>query len=453
MIENHISIAGKFSLRINFNLKGIGSQKYQIWLTTTIKKERVRIYTGLLIEPEYWIKTTRTQVGERASEDSALGNVQLNYNRGINKELKKILEYCHQYGIEVSQSNLMNDGMEHNAKNFSDYINGKIRGVEARNHKDARAFIEAYIERKSQMVNKDTQRKIVNGTIYNHRNALNRLLKFCTDKNIRLTWELFNAQFEERFTAWMMNKNYTSNTIAAQYSIMKVWLSEAELQRTITDKSFHRYRTKCQDTENVYLTEEDINKIYAINFEDEAIKAQIDPREQIEVTRDLFVIACWTGLRFGDWKDLTEANINNDMMVVHTHKTNTTVVIPLHPVVKAIITKYNGILPKSVDKSKTLKHIRKCAELAGISEQVSLSRVKGGQSIIRTGAKSQFLMNHTARRSFATNMYLKGIPSLSIMAITGHTTEANFLKYIKVDKLQHASIVAKAFALYDLENS
>ena len=39
-------------------------------MTTTINKERVRVYTGLLIEPDYWIKTTRTQVGERASEDT-----------------------------------------------------------------------------------------------------------------------------------------------------------------------------------------------------------------------------------------------------------------------------------------------------------------------------------------------------------------------------------------------
>ena len=99
-----------------------------------------------------------------------------------------------------------------------------------------------------------------------------------------------------------------------------------------------------------------------------------------------------------------------------------------------------------MDKTHTLKQIRKCAELAGISEHISLSRVKGGQSVIKRGEKHQFLMNHTARRSFATNMYLRGVPSISIMAITGHTTEANFLKYIKVDKLQHARIVAQAFA-------
>ena len=446
MVENEVSINGRFSMKINFNLKGIGSKKSQIWLTTTINKERVRAYTGLLIEPEYWIKTTRTQIGERASEDSALGNVQLKYNKGINKGLKQILDYCHQYGIEVSQSHLMSNGMEHNAKNFTNYINAKIRGVEATIRKKPVEFIKAYIERKSKMVNRDTQRKIVSGTIYNHHNALKRLQQFCADKNIRLVWELFNAQFEERFTAWMIDKNYTSNTIAGQYSIIKVWLAEAEIQGLITDKSFHCYQTKCHDVENVYLTEEDINKLYTIDFNDEVIKAQIDPRDHIEITRDLFIVACWTGLRFGDWKDLSEANINDDTMVVHTHKTDKTVIIPLHPMVKAIIAKYGGVLPKSVDKSKTLKHIRKCAEWAGISEPVSLSRVKGGQTEIKTGEKHKFIMNHTARRSFATNMYLKGVPTLSIMAITSHTTEANFLRYIKVDKLQHAKIVAQAFA-------
>lgn len=66
MVENQILINGRFSLRVNFNLKGIGGKKSQIILTTTINKERVRIYTGLLIEPEFWIKTTKTQIGRKS---------------------------------------------------------------------------------------------------------------------------------------------------------------------------------------------------------------------------------------------------------------------------------------------------------------------------------------------------------------------------------------------------
>ena len=52
--------------------------------------------------------------------------------------------------------------------------------------------------------------------------------------------------------------------------------------------------------------------------------------------------------------------------------------------------------------------------------------------------KYQCIGFHTARRTFATNLYLKGMPTLAIMSMTGHTTEANFLKYIKVEKEEYA---------------
>ena len=48
------------------------------------------------------------------------------------------------------------------------------------------------------------------------------------------------------------------------------------------------------------------------------------------------------------------------------------------------------------------------------------------------------IRTHTARRSFATNAYLSGIPIRDIMQITGHRTTESFLKYIKVTKLETA---------------
>jgi integrase len=136
-------------------------------------------------------------------------------------------------------------------------------------------------------------------------------------------------------------------------------------------------------------------------------------------------------------------------MTVPTHKTNKTVVIPLHPYVKAIIEKYDGVLPKSVDKSKTNKQIRLCGKLAGIDEEVTLDRIRGGNEVLLRKHKYDFITNHTARRSFATNMYLRKAPVHSIMAITGHTTEANFMKYIKVSAEQHANIIEKHFESHE----
>ena len=306
-------------------------------------------------------------------------------------------------------------------------------------------FIQDYIERKKNMTNKSTKRTLCSGTVYNHKNALKRLQLFCSEKKLGLVWELFNRKLEERFTAWMNEQGYSANTIASQYSIMKVWLSDAEKDGLIKDPSFHQFTTKTHDVSNIYLTEDEIRRIYEIDFNSKEVKGQIDPKGNIEQTRDLFVIACWTGLRYGDWHDLSKACITDDRMTIPTHKTNKTVVIPLHPYVKAIIEKYNGVLPQSVDKSHTNAQIRLCGKLAGIDEEVTLDRIRGGKEVLLRKHKYDFITNHTARRSFATNMYQKKAPILSIMAITGHTTEANFLKYIKIDEQKHADMIAEYF--------
>ena len=445
MIENEVNINGRFSLRVNFNLVMKKGTKAQIWLTTTINRQRVRIYTGLRIEPEFWIKTNRNQVGERAVEDGNISAVQKRANKELNRELRKILGYCQEYGVAVSQENLLNDGMEFTKETFEAFLTSKLRGKDAMIRKNPLDFIKDYIERKKTMINKSTQRTLCSGTIYNHNNALKRLQQFCSEKKLGLVWELFNRKFEERFTAWMNEQGFAANTIASQYSIMKVWLTDAEKDGLIKDPSFHQYTTKTYDVSNIYLTEDEIRRIYEIDFDREEIKAQIDPKSNIEQTRDLFIIACWTGLRYGDWHDLSKASIVGDRMTVPTHKTNKTVVIPLHPYVKSIIDKYDGVLPQSVDKSRTNTQIRLCGKLAGVDDEVVLDRIRGGKEVLLKKHKYDFITNHTARRSFATNMYIKKAPTASIMAITGHTTEANFLKYIKINEQKHADILEEYF--------
>lgn len=449
MIENNISVNGGFKMRINFNLKDtstVGGKKAQIYLTTTIGHKRVRLFTGLSIEPQYWLKKNKNQIGEMAREDSSFGRVQLEYNKNINKELRQILNYCKEYAIEINRTDLLNDTpLAHSKESFEEFMKNKLRGIEANIRRSPKYFIEDYIIRKSRMTNRDTSRRISDGTVYNHKNALRRLLLFCTEERLELVWELFCSRFEERFTAWMQDKGYAANTIASQYSVMKIWLTEAEDNGISIDKRYHKWTTKSRDVENIYLTEEEIERIYRLDLNNEELKQQIDPRQKIEITRDMFVVACLTGLRFGDWKDLSEVKISENRLKVHTRKTDKTVVIPIHPIVKEVYDKYGGCFPKVVDKSHTLQQIRQCAKWAGIDKPTSLARIEGGKTIIKHGIKADFVMNHTARRSFATNMYLRGIEPISIMAITGHTTQANFMKYIKLDSEEHAKIVERAF--------
>lgn len=42
------------------------------------------------------------------------------------------------------------------------------------------------------------------------------------------------------------------------------------------------------------------------------------------------------------------------------------------------------------------------------------------------------------RRSFCTNLYLAGYPILGICAVSGHKTESEFIKYVKVSRKENA---------------
>lgn len=446
-----------FKLRINLNLKDIsnaGGKRSQIMLTTTIDGQRVRIYTKLLVHKEHWIPSDRSasQAGGYVREDNSLDRVTLRQNKRINKEIRKILGYCEEYVQLVTNNSLLassTNTIEYSKESFIDFMKTRIDGNDYMQRLQFASFVENYIEQKQSDVNPHTRRILSVGTISNHKNALRRLKEFAATKNITLCWGLFTKDFERVFTAWMNEKGYTPNTIAAQYSILKVWLSDAENKGLISDKAFHHYCTTPINVENIYLSEDEINRIYDYDLSDLVANGQ----SQIEETRDLFIIGCWTGLRYSDYASLpiiddTNRNSNSDeppMIEVSVKKTGKSVSIPLHPHVLAIYNKYNGQLPKPIDKGKAMKHIRAIARKAGITQNVTITSTEGGRRVVKTMAKCDFIVNHTARRSFATNMYLKKAPILSIMAITGHTTETNFMKYIKLDANEHAKIIAKSF--------
>jgi integrase len=67
----------------------------------------------------------------------------------------------------------------------------------------------------------------------------------------------------------------------------------------------------------------------------------------------------------------------------------------------------------------------------------------GRKITVEETLKWEKLMTHTARRSFCTNMYLMGVPVLTIMAISGHRTEKSFRTYIKATGEEHSRIVEK----------
>ena len=89
-------------------------------------------------------------------------------------------------------------------------------------------------------------------------------------------------------------------------------------------------------------------------------------------------------------------------------------------------------MPRVISNQRFNEYLKEVAKKAELKEKVHISITRGGITASTAYKKYKLVTTHTGRRSFATNNYNMGVPSLTIMAITGHKTEAAFLKYIKV---------------------
>lgn len=180
-----------------------------------------------------------------------------------------------------------------------------------------------------------------------------------------------------------------------------------------------------EESENIYLTLDEIQRIYSLD---------LSARAGLDRVRDAFVIGCYTGLRFSDLNQLRAENFIDDGKFVRVtmQKTDKPVFVPLNPQIRAILTKYNGVPPRILTNQKMNEYLKEVAQLAELNEKVTMSQTKGGLKVTKTLNKWELVTTHTARRSFATNAYLQGVATLDIMRLTGHRTETSFMKYIKV---------------------
>jgi integrase len=99
-----------------------------------------------------------------------------------------------------------------------------------------------------------------------------------------------------------------------------------------------------------------------------------------------------------------------------------------------------------ISNQKFNKYIKEiCSKCPSLQEIIQLKRTVGGKRKILTYKKHELVSSHTARRSCATNLFKSGCPSISIMRITGHSSEKMLLKYIKITPEQNALMVKHHF--------
>ncbi|MEZ5031890.1 MAG: tyrosine-type recombinase/integrase [Saprospiraceae bacterium] len=280
--------------------------------------------------------------------------------------------------------------------------------------------------------------KYSRGSILVYNSFRMRWLEFAGSKHFDLS-EL-DKEVLKSFQTRLFEKNFSSTYVDKLWRTMKSVLNAAEEEKLTVNQDFKSKSLRLEKVpvDNIYLTEEELRSMYDLDLSK-------DP--PLEKVRDTFIVGSYTGLRYGDLQSLTLKNLTRkdgkDYLTVFTGKTNTKVVIPVHPYVRALLTKYKGDLP-SMSNQKTNVYLKKVAEKASILDQITVRRHAGGTRTEETLVKYELVTSHTARRSFATNAYKSGIDISSIMKITGHSTEAVFKNYIKVGEEENAEKLSES---------
>jgi site-specific recombinase XerD len=259
-------------------------------------------------------------------------------------------------------------------------------------------FIDQFVQDCEKGIRLSPKRqKLKPSSISSYKTTQRLIDKFQQQAKIILTLKDFSQSDIDKFSDYLIiSEELAMNTHAKSMMDLLQIIKYAVKQKRIPAAKMVEleFDTRREETDSIYLTEDQILEMLQINDFDEPVH---------EVVRDIFVLGCFTGMRFSDYS--------------------------------SIDTTFNRIIKLVGEKLPSL-HVPFTKQVTYKRERVELVEMKYA-----------FLQTHTARRSFCSNEYLKGTDPLIIMSISGHKSHKSFTRYIKVSGDQFADKLEKIWAL------
>ncbi|MBR5184269.1 MAG: hypothetical protein IKW15_07350, partial [Bacteroidales bacterium] len=108
-------------------------------------------------------------------------------------------------------------------------------------------------------------------------------------------------------------------------------MNEGLKRRLHNNLDFKNFIRPSEEITNINLTEKELERL--INCKVKGLQEQV---------RDVFVLGCYVAQRHSDYSRLSYRDVKDGFVVIQQVKTNHKIMIPLHPIAKKILDKYNG---------------------------------------------------------------------------------------------------------------
>ena len=236
---------------------------------------------------------------------------------------------------------------------------------------------------------------------------LKQYMKFKYHRSDMFLYEL-NYQFISGFEAFLKQKfNNSTTTCYKHYQRFTRVIHKAMHKGYIEKYPFENYKIKLPKKRIQYLTQEEIDRIDQCDFN----------VERLNIIRDVFIFACYTGLAYAEVEALTPDNITKGMdgelwLNIYRKKTKKEYQVPLLPRALEILEKYKNH-PQCLKRGKCLPvpsnvkfnaYLKEIGDIAGIP-------------------KSKPLVTHLARKTFASTVALSNGMNIGVLSkILGHNS-------------------------------
>lgn len=224
-----------------------------------------------------------------------------------------------------------------------------------------------------------------------------------------------------------------NTTIAKNVSILRQFLAWSK-QNGHYNGDLYNFHPKIkggqfEGKEVVYLTIDELRRIEEL---------EIEPFSTADIIRDMFVLCCYSGLRYSDASKLTWTDVHDDHISIVTQKTSESIIIPINNHSRRILEKYRlqsedskTILPHYSNKHANVV-IKEVAKAAEIDSDVRVVYWVGTRRVEEVHPKHEIISTHCARRTFVVTALQLGVDPLTITKITGHSDIKAMKPYIAV---------------------
>jgi len=264
-------------------------------------------------------------------------------------------------------------------------------------------------------------------TIRSYKSTLKKIKDFEKKTKRKVSFDSIDLEFYEKFRKYLISEcKLLNNSIGKHIKILKTFLNYATEKGANQNLAYKKFKVSTEQVDIIYLTETELLHLHTLELDSKRLRN----------VRDVFCLACFTGLRFSDLNKIKTENIADGILSLKTEKTKDILTIPLNDYALEIIGRHtsdgNTHLPHVITNQKMNEYLKELGEVAEFDDLVEQHRYSGSKKVTTKTEKYNLITTHTARRTFVTLALEKGFRPEVVMEMTGHKNYATFKRYIKI---------------------